>query len=283
MMIQTALMNERGERLDLYSPGVHINAHTDNLGYQMSNQYVFIRSGFYRRVQSAYEQNQVGCELWFSKNQDEAVRKVMDFVAQSDELIFCYKGEVSERRMDVDAVGFSREGSRGPAQTKLTLTSKTPWYEPLPVIVLFGQNDGINAKTYTYTYPYRYRAQKEADKIDVTAGGHFDAEFTFRSTGPLENFMLEARVGEEVIGRLTLDNLQVGRGEELYYSTRVADSGVYKILADGSVIDVIEYIDLSNKNFFTLPPGKKVVMSIDSTGDTPDVAYLQFYQYYRTV
>ena len=95
--------------------------------------------------------------------------------------------------------------------------------------------------------------------------------------------MLEARVGEEVIGRLTLDNLQVGRGEELYYSTRVADSGVYKILADGSVVDVIEYIDLSNKNFFTLPPGKKVVMSIDSTGDTPDVAYLQFYQYYRTV
>lgn len=283
-MIKTALINQSGERHELHKISVRLNHSTTGLGYNKSNDYVFIRDGFYRRVHTKQDQSEINCELCFLSDYDDQIRATIDFIERSEELTFSYETKASERRIDVDAVRFERDDIlKSFAQTKLTLTSKTPWYEPLPVIVLFGQNDGINAKTYTYTYPYRYRAQKEADKIDVTAGGHFDAEFTFRSTGPLENFMLEARVGEEVIGRLTLDNLQVGRGEELYYSTRVADSGVYKILADGSVVDVIEYIDLSNKNFFTLPPGKKVVMSIDSTGDTPDVAYLQFYQYYRTV
>lgn len=283
-MIKTALINQSGERHELYKISVRLNHSTTGLGYSKSNDYVFIRDGFYRRVHTKQDQSEINCELCFLSDYDDQIRATIDFIERSEELTFSYETKASERRIDVDAVLFERDDIlKSFAQTKLTLTSKTPWYEPLPVIVLFGQSDGINAKTYTYTYPYRYRAQKEADKIDVTAGGHFDAEFTFRSTGPLENFMLEARVGEEVIGRLTLDNLQVGRGEELYYSTRVADSGVYKILADGSVVDVIEYIDLSNKNFFTLPPGKKVVMSIDSTGDTPDVAYLQFYQYYRTV
>lgn len=283
-MIKTALINQSGERHELYKISVRLNHSTTGLGYSKSNDYVFIRDGFYRRVHTKQDQSEINCELCFLSDYDDQIRATIDFIERSEELTFSYETKASERRIDVDAVLFERDDIlKNFAQTKLTLTSKTPWYEPLPVIVLFGQNDGINAKTYTYTYPYRYRAQKEVDKIDVTAGGHFDAEFTFRSTGPLENFMLEARVGEEVIGRLTLDNLQVGRGEELYYSTRVADSGVYKILADGSVVDVIEYIDLSNKNFFTLPPGKKVVMSIDSTGDTPDVAYLQFYQYYRTV
>lgn len=283
-MIKTTLINQSGERHELHKISVRLNHSTTGLGYSKSNDYVFIRDGFYRRVHTKQDQSEINCELCFLGDYDDQIRTTIDFIERSEELTFSYETKASERRIDVDAVRFERDDIlKSFAQTKLTLTSKTPWYEPLPVIVLFGQNDGINAKTYTYTYPYRYRAQKEADKIDVTAGGHFDAEFTFRSTGPLENFVLEARMGEEVIGRLALDNLQVGRGEELYYSTRVADSGVYKILADGSVIDVIEYIDLSNKNFFTLPPGKKVVMSIDSTGDTPDVAYLQFYQYYRTV
>lgn len=283
-MIKTVLINQNGERHELYKISIRLNNATSGLGYSKTNDYVFIRDGFYRRIQTRQDQSEINCELCFLNNYDDQIRETMDFIEKSEELTFSYETKASERRIDVDAVRFERDDVlESFARTKLVLISKTPWYEPLPVIVLFGQNDGINAKTYTYAYPYRYRAQKEADKIEVTAEGHFDAEFTFRSSGPLENFVLEARVDDKVIGRLALDNLQIGRGEELYYSTRVADSGVYKILADGSVVDVIEYIDLSNKNFFTLPPGKKVVMSIDSTGDTPDVSYLQFYQYYRTV
>ena len=64
----------------------------------------------------------------------------------------------------------------------------------------------------------------------------------------------------------------------LDFGTSNSAIGVWR---DG--VDLLEYLDLLNDNFFEIPTGERVTLTIKSDSDIATVATIKLYEYYRSV
>lgn len=96
--------------------------------------------------------------------------------------------------------------------------------------------------------------------------------------GPLTNPCITLTQDGTEIGKMDLNGISVAGDETLIFSTRFGTIGVWR---DG--IDLLEYLDLNNNNFFAIPTGATVTLTLVSDSDIATTATIKLYEYYRSV
>lgn len=279
------LVNDIGVIYDLQQSSIVFLGGLSGLGFAQSVTYQNQKDGFFSITKTTPMQKPLNGTVHFLTDFYNKAREFIDFIINSDGLTLIYQPLETEYRIDVDCNVFDHNGiTGGTLPISLSMTAKTPWYKAVPILIEFEPIPTENAKIYTYVYPYNYRASSDDNSVVVSPSGHFPAELTFESPGPLLNFAIQAKTSDgELIGRMEIEGCDILLGQTLHYSTRAKDSGVWRILADGTKEELINYINLANTNFFEITPNENTTISISSTGTQPDTATLKIYEYYKAV
>lgn len=272
------LENSIGERWDLQTKQeIHLR-NPAGLGWADNNTYADAR-GFFPRTDSRPVQPSIAGD--FVIRGYDTYKELADWLHQGHDLTLVYAPDATEYRIDVDVQSLQKGevNSWGRLECPFMLTAKTPWYKPTTrELVIAPPSSTVGYKRYSYSYPHQYAAASLSNSVDILAAGHMPAAIYLTIPGPLTNPCVTLTQNGAEIGKMDLDGVSVGVDETLVFSTRFGSIGVWK---DG--VDLLEYLDLNNNNFFAIPTGSTVTLTIKSDSDIATTATIKLYEYYRSV
>ena len=271
------LENSIGERRDLQTRRELFLHLPQGMGWADNNTYADAR-GFFPRTDSRPVQPAPVGE--FIIGGYEEYKDFVDWIFGGYELTLIYAPEETEYKIDVDIISVSKAEltKQGVLVCPFTMAAKTPWYKPtVREMVIAPPASEVGYKRYSYAYPYQYAAASLSNSVEILAAGHMPAAIYMTIAGPLTNPKISL-TGTELIGTMDLSGVSIDADETLTFSTRFGSIGVWK---DG--VDLLEYLDLNNNNFFEIPTGETVTLTLESDSDIATTAIIQLYEYYRSV
>ena len=273
------LENSIGERRDLQTKQeIHMN-NPAGLGWADNNVYADAR-GFFPRTDSRPVQPAVTGD--FVIKGYDTYKELVDWLHQGYDLTLVYDPDGTEYRIDIDMLSVSKgEGNLwGWLECPFTMAAKTPWYKPTTrEMEITPPVSEIGYKKYDYEYDYEYSVASLSNSVEILAAGHMPAAIYMTIGGPLVNPSITLTDSDSVeIGKMDLNGVSIEDGETLIFSTRFGSIGVWQ---DGN--DLLEYLDLNNNNFFEIPTGETVTLTLASDSDIATTATIKLYEYYRSV
>lgn len=272
------LENSIGERKDLQTRGglfLHLPA---GLGWSDNNTYASAQ-GFFPRLSSEPEQPAPSGELIIG-GYDEYM-ELVSWIFGGYDLTLVYNPNGIEYRIDVDITSVSKgELKNRLLVCSITMAAKTPWYKPtVKELSISPPASEAGYKRYPYSYPYQYASSSLQNSVEILAGGHMPAAIYVSCPGPLTNPAVKLYDASGAsIGVLDLDGVNVASGETLIFSTRFGNIGVWR-----DDTDLVEYLDLTNDNFFEIPINTACTLTLESDSDIGTTSTLKLYEYYRSV
>lgn len=271
------LENSIGERRDLQTKqDIHMR-NPAGLGWSDNNTYADAR-GFFPRTDSRPVQPAVTGDFVIAGY--DTYKELADWIHQGYDLTLVYDPNGTEYRIDVDILSLLKGeiNAWGRLECPFSMAAKTPWYKPtVREMVIAPPASEVGYKRYSYAYPYQYAAASLSNSVEILAAGHMPAAIYMTIAGPLTNPKISL-TGTELIGTMDLSGVSIAADETLTFSTRFGSIGVWK---DG--VDLLEYLDLNNNNFFEIPTGETVTLTLESDSDIATTATIQLYEYYRSV
>lgn len=266
------LESRTGERLNLQKKPLFFHK-PDGLGYTDTRDYFESEYGFYFETNKTYEQPEITGD-WVISSGDR-YREYSDLVqwlymAEPVKLVYIPEPGMDELYMDIDIehVGKSEKTLYGTLELPVSIKGKTPYCFRNPLIFTFTNEVISSPKQYPYQYDYQYAQTASGDVVEFTPRGHFPAAFDLTANGPISNPVLRAhgKSNGVVYGVLDLTGVVIAQGERLLWSSRQNNEHVIK--TNGSIkTDLINDIDLSNNNFFTVPAGVLVELTFNADID----------------
>jgi hypothetical protein len=119
---------------------------------------------------------------------------------------------------------------------------------------------------------------------EVQATGHTPAGIVFAYKGAIKNpvLMLYGKRSGEMYGNVLI-NLVSNAGDTLEYSSKYDDSYIRLRQSSGSVVDLIDAVDITQNVFFRIPVGESCVFEIASEDKMSGSAQIAVFDYFRTV
>lgn len=170
---------------------------------------------------------------------------------------------------------------------ELTLLGGTPWYKPTQLRIDLTPDSATGMR-----YPWRY-APETVYPVDVNgsmrallnAGGHIPSALVMTYTGAALNptLRLVGAITGTDYGRLAL-TAKLAAGDRLEYSSRYLNTYIRRVAADGSVEDLIDYVDLAYEPWLRLPLTEPATFYMTAEGPSlPGDAKVKIFDYYWSV
>lgn len=275
--------NSIGERVDLQS-SIVFHA-PSGLGVANESTYGRVSDGFHALTYSTLAQGNIVGELVFTTGY-AGYKTFVDWVYKGYDLKLVYAPATTEyyRDIEVEYVQKTELGSGGWLVCPVSLICKSPWYKPTPIQISLAPSSTGSYRVYNYTYDVIYPTSASANSVDITPAGHLGAALYIEVDGALESpvITLTRQSDGEVLGTIDLNGLSVDSSTTLIYSSRVGAMGIWT-LTGGVLTDQIDYIDLADNNFFSIPAGVPCTLTLSSDTTISTIAAVQLYEYYKAV
>ena len=281
-MRQFWLENSIGQKIDLQDQNfLHLPS---GLGVTIEHDFGRSSDGFFTATRSELSQGNVVGELVFRQGY-AGYKTLVDWLFVDYDIMLIYRPIDVDylRDIEIEAVDKGELGTGGWLTCPVSLRCSSPWYTRLPVrIDLTPTAD--DSKRYPASYPMRYALSGDINSADITAGGHIEAALSISIPGPLDAPMITLRLksSEVILGRVNLPDIEIGADESLLFSSRHGSMGIWRVTT-AETIDLIDYIDLMDNNFFRLPVGVPCTLSIGSDIAITQAAAIQVFEYYKAV
>lgn len=268
--------NSIGERRDLQTKQeVHLRSPA-GLGWADNNVYGDAR-GFFPRTDSRPAQQTITGDLVIKGY--NTYKNLVDWLLNGYDLTLIYSPDGTEYRINIDIQSLSKGeiNEWGRLECPFVMMAKSPWYRTIARELSITPPVG-SFKKYSYAYPFQYAVASLANSVDLIAAGHMPAAVYITIPGPLTNPRITLKRDGIEIGRMDLNGVSIESGKTLTFSTRPGSVGVWE-----NNTDLLEHLDLNNENFFSVPTGVTVTMTLESDTDIATTAAIRLYEYYRSV
>lgn len=282
---------ETGERLSL-QPKDKAIYEPEELGFGENRKYVEVGYGFFGESRNGFEQPSLSGVILFLDRENEqqykSYREFVNWVQKTNnlQLVYIPYAKSEELYMDVmlDRLGVPNPVLYGPLECPVVFRGTSPYHKKNPQTFLFKTEPVTNPMRFTFQFPFQFSDSGAGDAQIITPTGHFPAAMELTINGPVSRIYFKCEDAEtgELIGVLDLSGVSVAAGDHIYYSSRPNADGVWKI-SGNTRTDLIEFLNMNEKNFFTLPVGKQVraTLTADTTEGVEVTHVLQVHEYFK--
>ncbi|MEL7610597.1 MAG: hypothetical protein AAGU74_13980 [Bacillota bacterium] len=276
------LENEIGQRIDLQDQTFfHLPS---GLGVSIEHDFGQSSDGFFVSTRAELVQGNIVGDLVF-RGGYAGYKAVMDWLFSGRRVMLIYRPLDIDylRDIDIESIEKGELGAGGWLTCPASLRCTSPWYKRLPVQIELTPDEG-GGKRYPAEYPMHYSLSGDINAVDVTAGGHLEAALSISIPGPLDGpvITLRRKSTAEILGRVNLEDVEIGADETLLFSSRHGAMGIWRVTVAGAE-DLIEHVDLNDNNFFRLSVGVPCSLSIGSDAEIAQAAAIRVYEYYKAV
>lgn len=282
--------NEKGQRKSLSGGDAWLTA-PQGLGVSTDGTYAEIGGGFFRDVAGGiHPRIPIVGNLVFTRGED-AYRKYRDLTgwmlsAEKLYLVYCPYGDTEYfRGVTIEYLNKGELGTGKFLTVPFSFRPTTPWFLQTPkrTVIYFLENED-NAKRYAYPYGYKYVENVARATAEVKATGHIPAGIVFTYAGAMEKpaILLYGKQTGTMYGNVAVD-VNTGAGDTLEFSSRYDESFIRLRQSGGTVVDLIDAVDITQEVFFRAPVGETCVFEVTSESKMTGAAQMAVFDYFRTV
>jgi hypothetical protein len=281
------LENSIGERKDLQLRKFFFHS-PKGLGVSYKSEYEQLGNGFYDSSFMEAEQINIVGEIAFLESAYDDFQDLIDWIYSGYDLSFIYAPDGStEYYCDIDVDYIEKEEidyDSGTLKCPCSFLGKTAWYKATPTVMNFGLDPEIDYMVFDFPIESKFALSDSYNSLDITNAGHYPAYVKLTANGEMGNpiLTLTNKSTGAVLGKLDLTGVTVDAGEMLKYSSVPGDSYITLVAADLTETDLIDLIDLSNDNFFSIPLNTVCTLKFEFTGPS-QTSTLYVYEYRRTI
>lgn len=281
--------NAAGERRSLNGDAGIYATDLSGFGFILEPIFADISRGFFPVVKDDSEpQTPLSFTVVLTKAAYSAYKQLTDWLAAAGSLTIIYDPTGKQeyfRDVTVDYVQKGELTRVGWLELPCRFSSNTPWYLPTPTTLSLAPSGPGKRYPYAYSKNLRYGTGGTAALQALIAGsGHIPGALTLSVRGALANprIRLVGNVTGKTHGLCSLSTV-LDETDVLQYSSRYEDAHVRRIRADGTMEDLLDFLDLKTVPFFHIPVNEPCVLSVESDAAFSGRAELLIYYYFRSV
>lgn len=274
--------NEKGKKIDCQKVDGNLFLYNvTGLGFEKEVDYVRVGNTFVKNKEEL-KQNVIDGELEFYNMTYDEYKTFIDFILQAEALKLIYVPKRTNRieyYRDIDVVKIEQNGEDdyNVMLSPISLYCKSLWYKQNNIVYTADNVEDELRWDFSWNPTF---ADYEHRSIIFENNGHVEAPFLLEMGGYIENPSISIYVNKIEKYKLKL-NITIDEKEKLLYCTKDNELYLYKILKDGTIENLFNYLDLNNINFFKLPQG---ISEIKLEADTDILnSKLTIYEEYVTV
>lgn len=278
------LENEIGQRISLQDKTFfHLPS---GLGIGITREYGQSSDGFFVATKSETEQANIAGEFIFLEGY-AGYDTVMKWIFSRYKILLVYRPLDTEylRDIEFESVDKGELNAYGWLVSPISIRCLTPWYKRIPLsLELVPIDEEDSYKFYPAEYPMIYPLSGDTNSLDICPMGNIDAALTLMIPGILSSptITLRRKSDQVILGRVNLDGVGIDEGEYLWFSSRHGSVGIFKVTPNDAV-DLIDYVDLEDNNFFRIPVGVTCTLTIASSVAINHSTQAQVFEYYKVV
>lgn len=291
MIRKLYFQNARGDRWGLNGDRGVYATNLSGFGFTLAPGFADLGRGFFSSVNDESEpQGTIPFTLYFTRNSYDVYQSLVDWLASAGTITIVYNPNGKREYCRDVIVNFMQKGELtevGWLEVPSSFFCTTPWYLPAPASLDMGQAGEDDRKTYDYEYDELLcYGENSVNSLSgtVSGAGHIPGALDLVYRGAITNprIRLVGRSSGKTYGVCNVSAF-LGDTDTLDYSSRHDSGHVRKIAVDGSVVDLLDALDLSTNPFFRLPVDESCTVSIESDLPLSGEALLTTYYYYRSV
>lgn len=291
MIRKLYFQNARGDRWGLNGDRGVYATNLSGFGFTLAPGFADLGNGFFSSVNDASEpQGTLPFTMYFTRNPYDVYQSLVDWLASAGTITIVYNPNGKREYCRDVIVNFMQKGELGEVgwlEVPCSFFCTTPWYLPAPASLDMGQAGEDDRKTYDYEYDELLcYGENSVNSLSgtVSGAGHIPGALDLVYRGAITNprIRLVGRSSGKTYGVCYVSAF-FGDTDTLDYSSRHDSGRVRKIAADGSVVDLLDALDISTNPFFRIPVDESCTVSIESDLSFSGEASLTTYYYYRSV
>jgi hypothetical protein len=244
-----------------------------------------VSEGFHAQTFSTMAQGNIVGELVF-KTGYTGYNTFKDWWYKGYDIRLVYAPLTTEyyRDVDLDYIEKTELTTGGLLVCPISLLCKSPWYKPTPLQITLAPSSDVSYTVFPIAFPAIFPTSASANSVDLVPAGHLGAALYLEVDGPFESpaITLRRQSDSTILGRCKLDGVSVGETSKLIYSSKIGAMGIWTSTG-GVLADQIEYIDLADNNFFSIPANVPCTLTLSSDTTITNIAAVQLYEYYKAV
>lgn len=260
MVREFYLVNEKGQQYSfmdiknyclLTDPeGLGCSYYTDN--YQVNNSFI--------PNEKKIELVPIGGTLNFKEY--ENYKNFVNFVASAKSLKFIYKIPIKNkmvtyyRDVTFKSITKTQKQKNGYLSESVIFEPNSLWYDENNFIYQVEEIEDELRWDFAWDSVF---TDYENRSVTFENIGHTEAPFLLEMSGYILNPTISVYVENELVNQLNLtETIEIG--QKLVYQTKDNECKLYKLLANGTKVDLVDSLDLNNNNnFFKLPIGVSTI------------------------
>lgn len=253
MVREFNLINEKGQKFSLMDIKDYcLLTEITGLGFRYNTEYSRIENTYTRNIREL-EQGQSGGVVNFL-NYDN-YEKFANFILIAENLKLEYKipqkNKIAKYYRDIEIQSLEKTEiqTNGIISEPIEFSCLSLWYEENKFIYTVEEID--DELRWDFEWDSRF-TDYENRSVTFENNGHEEAPFLLEMGGYILNPAISVYVNKEKVNELKLD-ITINENEKLIYSTKDNELLLYKQLADGTMQNLFNTLDLNNINFFKLP------------------------------
>lgn len=252
--------NENGQQIDFQNiTGKLFLYNVTGLGFSKNLEYARVGTTFVKN-KDELEQSVIQGELEFYDTTYDEYKNFVDFIFQAKSLKLIYVPKTSKkvkyyRDIDVAQIDKADEDEYNILPIPITLNCKSLWYEENNFVYTVEEIE--DELRWDFEWDSRF-TDYENRSVLFENNGHAKAPFLLEMTGYILNPVISVYVEDELVNELSID-VTIEANEKLIYSTRDNECEIYKLLQNGTIVNLFNSLDLNNENFFKLPIGYSTI------------------------
>ena len=290
------LENEKGERKNLTAPEPIYLVAVEGLGIATRRTFGSIGHGFFLLTADEVPQEPITGDLIYQLGAYENYEVLVNWIAKSKTLYFCYTPLETEYRCKVklNFIQKDRRDSAGWMRAAISFYPLTPWYELFATTAII-ETGGADSKAYlehdgSYYYTYDdalvYGPESSGDLTrQISPAGHEPSGLLLRFKGAITNPVISL-VGNSgtVYGECHINDT-FSSTQTLELCTAPDNSYVRKIDSSGNAIDLmaLSKVDLSFEPYPRAPVDEPCTLTISADEFISGSADVTIFRYYRSV
>jgi len=247
------LINEKGQTFSLMDiENYCLLTEPEGLGCSFYSEYQQVNNSFIKNVQKI-EQGQPGGIANF-KNYDNYASFV-NFIMSAKLLKLQYKIPQKNRTaiyykdIALKELTKTQKQPNGIISEEIVFDALSIWYEENNFI--YNIEEITDELRWDFAWDSVF-TDYENRSVLFENNGHVEAPFLLEMAGYILNPTISIFVENEIVNKLSLE-VTIEEGEKLIYSTKDNKLQIYKVLSDGTTVNLFDILDLNNINFFKLP------------------------------
>ena len=280
------LENEYGVQIPLQYSNIFLYD-PSGLGTNDGDDYDEV-NGFFIKTSTKTSQTPIQGIFVFDRiNAYQNYRAFTDWVYNGGKLKLGYTTNTEWYYIDISIKSLEKSelNNVGTLEIPFTFLPLSPWYKQTQTSLYFNVEGNTSEKRYNYSYPYSYSDTAVQNMVEFNVGGHYDGDVILKINGYLSSPILTVTNNDtqEIIGKLDLTGTTIEIGQQLVFSTKPTEAGVFMV-ENGEQTNLINQIVVSASipTFFKLQKNTTFSAEISASNTITSTGILSILEYYKT-